>query len=44
MPLYYEYELNNAAHKLIFEMFKLKKDETFVITADTESDCERGKL
>jgi leucyl aminopeptidase (aminopeptidase T) len=38
MPQYYEYELGKAAHKLATEMFKLKPGETFVITADTESD------
>ncbi len=38
MPQYYEYELSSAAHKLVSEMFKLKTGETFVITADTESD------
>ncbi|HIH98302.1 MAG TPA: aminopeptidase [Thermoplasmata archaeon] len=34
----YEYELGKAAHKLAVEMYKLKPGETFVITADTESD------
>lgn len=38
MPEYYEYELGKAAHKLATEMYKLKPGETFVITADTESD------
>jgi len=38
MPQYYEYELGKAAHKLVSEMLKLKPGETFVITADTESD------
>jgi len=38
MPEYYEYELGKAAYKLVSEMFKLKSGETFVITADTESD------
>ncbi|MDH5746645.1 MAG: aminopeptidase [Candidatus Bathyarchaeota archaeon] len=38
MPQYYEYELGKAAHKLVSEMYKLKPGETFVITADTESD------
>ncbi len=38
MPQFYEYELMRAAHKLVCEMYKVKKDETFVITADTESD------
>lgn len=38
MPQYYEYELGKAANKLVSEMLKLKPDETFVITADTESD------
>jgi len=38
MPEYYEYELAKAAYKLVTEMLKLKSGETFVITADTESD------
>lgn len=38
MPEYYEYEVTKAAHRLATEMFKLKPGETFVITADTESD------
>ena len=38
MPDYYEYELGKTAHKIASELFKLKTDETFVITADTESD------
>lgn len=38
LPKLYEYELGKAADILINELFKLKKDETFVITADTESD------
>jgi leucyl aminopeptidase (aminopeptidase T) len=38
MPLYYEYELAKAAHKIVSEMLNLKRGETFVITADTESD------
>jgi len=38
MPEYYEYELAQAAHKLVSEMLKLKPGETIVITADTESD------
>lgn len=36
---YYEYELRKAAYKLVSEMFNLKPEETFVITADTESDA-----
>ena len=38
MPQYYEYELAEAAHKLVSQMFELKTGETLVITADTESD------
>ena len=38
IPQYYEYELARAAHKLVSELFKLKPGETFVVTADTESD------
>jgi leucyl aminopeptidase (aminopeptidase T) len=38
MPDYYEYELGQTAHKIASELFKLKSNETFVITADTESD------
>jgi len=38
MPQYYEYELGKTAHKIASELFKLKPNETFVITADTESD------
>lgn len=38
MPQKYEYELVNAAHKLVSQMVKLKTGETIVITADTESD------
>jgi len=38
MPDYYEYELGRAAYKIASELFKLKPDETFVVTADTESD------
>lgn len=38
MPQYYEYELAKAAHMLVSQMFKLKAGETFVVTADTESD------
>jgi len=38
MPDYYEYELGKTAHKIASELFKLKPKETFVITADTESD------
>ena len=34
----YEYELGKAADILTRELFKLKPGETFVITADTESD------
>ena len=38
MSQYYEYELGKAAKVLCEELFKLKPGETFVITADTESD------
>jgi len=38
MPVYYEYELGKAATTLAKELFKLKQGETFIITADTESD------
>ena len=38
MPDYYEYELGKTAQKIATELFKLKPNETFVITADTESD------
>lgn len=34
----YEYELGKAADILVRELFRLKEKETFVITADTESD------
>lgn len=37
MPLY-EYELGRAAEVLTSDLLALKPDETFVITADTESD------
>jgi 2,5-dihydroxypyridine 5,6-dioxygenase len=39
MPGYYEYELGRAAEILTRDLFKLKQGETFVITADTESDA-----
>jgi len=35
----YEYELGKAADVLVRELFKLQPGETFVITADTESDA-----
>lgn len=35
---YYQYELGKASSILTRELFKLKAGETFVITADTESD------
>jgi len=35
---YYDYELAKAAKILCEDLFKLKPGETFVITADTESD------
>ena len=34
----YDYELTLAAKRLVEDMFQLKKGETLVITADTESD------
>jgi len=38
MPKLYGFEIAKAAEILVRELFKLKKDEIFVITADTESD------
>jgi len=38
MPKLYEFELGKAADILTRELIKLKEGETFVITADTESD------
>lgn len=38
MTKLYEYELGKAADMLVNKMFQLKEGETFVITADTESD------
>jgi len=38
MSYYYEYELGKAAKILCEDLFKLKPGETFIITADTESD------
>ncbi|GAB4118207.1 MAG: aminopeptidase [Candidatus Caldatribacteriota bacterium] len=38
MSYYYEYELGKATKILCEELFKLKSGETFIITADTESD------
>jgi len=35
---FYQYELGKAANILTEELFKLKPGETFVITADTETD------
>lgn len=35
---HYEIELANAARILIEDMFKIKKGETFIITADTETN------
>jgi 2,5-dihydroxypyridine 5,6-dioxygenase len=35
---YYEFELKKVAKVLTEVLFKLKPDETFVITADTMSD------
>jgi len=37
--LLYEYELGKASDIIARELFKLKPGETFVITADTESDA-----
>jgi len=39
MTEYYEFELGKAAHKIAAELFKLRAGETFVVTADTESDA-----
>lgn len=38
MAKLYEYELGKAADILVNDIFKLKEGETFIITADTESD------
>jgi leucyl aminopeptidase (aminopeptidase T) len=38
MPKLYGFELAKAADILVRDLFKLKKDEIFVITADTESN------
>lgn len=38
MSQIFDYELACAAHILVTEMFRLKPGETFVITADTQSD------
>jgi 2,5-dihydroxypyridine 5,6-dioxygenase len=38
IPKWYEFELGRAADLLARELFKLKTGETFIITADTESD------
>ncbi len=38
MAKFYEYELGKAADILVNKIFKLKEGETFIITADTESD------
>lgn len=38
MSYLYEYELGKASEILCKELFKLKPGETFIITADTESD------
>jgi 2,5-dihydroxypyridine 5,6-dioxygenase len=38
MPFYLEYELGKACDTLVRELFKLKPQETLVITADTRSD------
>jgi leucyl aminopeptidase (aminopeptidase T) len=39
MPEYYEYELGKTAQKIASELFKLRPGETFIVTADTESDA-----
>lgn len=39
MTGWYEFELGKASEILTRELFKLKSGETFVITADTESDA-----
>jgi len=39
MPNLYEFELGKAADIIARDLFKLKPGETFVITADTESDA-----
>ncbi|MBS3782197.1 MAG: aminopeptidase [Candidatus Thermoplasmatota archaeon] len=38
MTKIYEYELGNAARKLVSDFLDLRKNETFVITADTKSN------
>jgi 2,5-dihydroxypyridine 5,6-dioxygenase len=38
MAKLYEFELGKAADALVSDVFALKKGETFIITADTESD------
>ena len=38
MPDLYEYEVGKGSDILVRELYKLKAGETFVITADTESD------
>jgi leucyl aminopeptidase (aminopeptidase T) len=38
LPDFFEYELALAAQKLTRDMFRLTKGETFIITADTQSD------
>lgn len=35
---YYEFEMQKGADVIVKELFKVKKDEIFVITADTKSD------
>lgn len=39
MPEHYEYELGKTAQKIASELFKLRPGETFIVTADTESDA-----
>jgi len=38
MTAIYEYELGQAAERVVRELFRLKKGETLIITGDTESD------
>jgi 2,5-dihydroxypyridine 5,6-dioxygenase len=38
MPRFYEYELGVAGDTICHELFELKRGETLVVTADTESD------
>lgn len=40
MTKYYEFELKKATDKLVRDILKLQEGETFIITADTESNNE----